>query len=121
MSETIKPKRGGKRVGAGRPRGAKAKKAKLRASVEALTGGTMPLDVMLEAMMKARKANDLEAAAEYAAKAAPYLHPRLAMTQHSGDQDSPVVVTGVPTVSLDDVGITDKQLLKFIVSDAEND
>ena len=74
---------------------------------------------MLEAMMSARKANDLQAAAEYAAKAAPYLHPRLQQVQHSGDQDNPLVVTGVPTMSLDDLNITDSQLLKFIASDVE--
>jgi hypothetical protein len=49
---------------------------------KAAKSGLSPLDVMLEAMREAHKAGDLKAAADYAAKVAPYLHPRITTTPH---------------------------------------
>jgi hypothetical protein len=85
--------RGGKREGAGRKAG--AANAKTRAIADtAATQGLMPLEVILKAMREAQAGGDTKAAADYAAKAAPYCHPRL-----SG-------------VSLDLSGISNEQLLE---------
>lgn len=68
-----------------------------RIAEEALTSGVSPLDYMLEIL---RDVNQPSAARFAAAKeAAPYVHPRLAAVQHSGDKENPlalVVTSGVP-------------------------
>lgn len=99
-----KRKNGGKRPGAGRPKGAKNKKT-TEVIAKATSQGVMPLDVMLHNMRKAHgaaeeiekkiAAGDAEAVArkdellllrgeaETCAKdAAPYLHPRLSSIEH---------------------------------------
>ena len=61
-----------------------------------------PLAVMLKAMKLAWDQKDYAAAANFAKDAAPYLHPRLANVQHSGDADNPLafeVVSGVTRIS----------------------
>ena len=79
--------RGGARIGAGRPKGALAKRS-ARAVRKAEAAGAMPREVMLEAMRYhydlalktplADRGPHLDAAADIAVRAAPYLHPRLA-------------------------------------------
>ena len=80
--------RGGKRPGAGRPRGAISKST--RAILEAVAaGGEMPVEYMLRIMRDPR-----EPAArrdEMAKAAAPYLHPKMQATAPSIDDGSPVV------------------------------
>src|SRR5215469_8114475 len=73
--------RGGKRPGAGRPRGAISKST--RAILEAAAGGEMPVEHMLRIMRDPR-----EPAArrdEMAKAAAPFLHPRMQPTAPSMD------------------------------------
>jgi len=52
--------------------------------------GITPLEVMLGAMRDAWEKGDKAQAANFAKDAAPYLHPRLANVQHSGDAENPV-------------------------------
>ena len=79
--------RGGKRPGAGRPRGAISKST--RAILEATAaGGEMPIEYMLRIMRDPR-----EPAArrdEMAKAAAPFLHPRMQPTAPSTDDGLPV-------------------------------
>lgn len=74
--------RGGKRNGAGRKPGSINKAAK-EAREKAAATGELPLDYMLRIMRddeteKARRDH-------MAAASAPYVHPRLAAVEHSGD------------------------------------
>ncbi|MBK8526854.1 MAG: hypothetical protein IPL57_07060 [Rubrivivax sp.] len=68
----------------GRKTGGRAKGTPNRRTAEAkalcerlATEGSTPLDVMLTAMRHAAKEGDFEQAVDFAAKAAPYVHPRL--------------------------------------------
>lgn len=66
---------------------------------QATSDGISPLEVMLGAMREAWEKGDREAAANFAKDAAPYVHPKLANVQHSGDHDNPLgvaILTGVP-------------------------
>jgi hypothetical protein len=85
---------GGARPGAGRPKGGLAKK--IQAAIQAAeAGGAMPREVMLAAMRyhyeRALEAPEkergpyLDAAADIAVRAAPYLHPRL-IASSKGDR-----------------------------------
>ncbi len=73
---------GGKRKGAGRPRGSRNKQ-----TIEILTSaeenGLSPVDYMLGIMRDKRCQH--ERRDRMAAAVAPYVHPRLAQVQHSGD------------------------------------
>jgi hypothetical protein len=79
--------RGGKRPGAGRPKGSKGKKTLARGDVarKALAQGVTPLDVLLEAMRDAYEVGGAMAAAVYAKEAAPYVHPKLSSIEGSLD------------------------------------
>lgn len=114
-----------------RPRGAKDKAPRITAARKqaetAAAEGLTPLDVMLRAM---RRSFELAEATEALARdeatpddqrhtllaeaegyygvavsaakdAAPYVHPRLAAVQHSGDADAPVFVMALPTAAED--------------------
>lgn len=78
--------RGGKREGAGRPAGAVTKRSREvadKASAEGLT----PLEYMLDVLRNDQAdPKDRMWAAE---KAAPYIHPKLASVEHTGDPDKP--------------------------------
>lgn len=80
--------RGGKRPGAGRPKGSGTPKKKTNKTNEiaqqAAGEGVLPLQVMLEAMRAEYAVGRLQDAAKIAAIAAPYIHPRLANLAHSG-------------------------------------
>ncbi|HWU63580.1 MAG TPA: hypothetical protein VN112_16295 [Ensifer sp.] len=81
--------RGGKRNGAGRPKGAATLKTQAiadKASAEGLT----PLEVMLRAMREHTEKDEWDKAAAIAKDAAPYMHPRLANLQHTGKGGGPI-------------------------------
>jgi hypothetical protein len=95
--------RGGARPGAGRKKGSVTKATVYRQEMlaRAASEGISPLEVMMTAMRQAWAANDHEKAVEYAVSAAPYVHPRLAAVEHSGNEDKPLaieVVSGVTRV-----------------------
>jgi hypothetical protein len=88
--------RGGKRPGAGRKPGALNKRTQEIAAAATAEGMT-PLEFLLNTMRDPTKeyAQRLTAARD----AAPYVHPRLASVEHSGNQQNPVsfiIATGVP-------------------------
>lgn len=74
--------RGGKREGAGRPKGA-VNKATAARQAEIAASGLTPLDFMLNRMRD--ESMDEEARFEAAKAAAPYVHPRLAATEIKGE------------------------------------
>lgn len=93
--------RGGKRAGAGRPRGAKGKRtiAMRELADKAMGEGITPLELMLTAMRDAWAANDRKTAVAIAVQAAPYVHSKLAAVEQTGNEKQPVIfeiVTGVP-------------------------
>lgn len=86
--------RGGARPGAGRKPGSRDKTTEAIEAMAVFAGrqpeeirpeiaAMSPLEVLLRAMGLEANAGNWTAAAEHAAKAAPYLHPRLASTQLS--------------------------------------
>jgi Family of unknown function (DUF5681) len=73
----------------GKPKGAVSRHARaVRERVDKT--GESPLEVMIEAMRKARDAGDWDNAAKYAAMAAPYVHPRLQAIEHGTKDDTPL-------------------------------
>ncbi len=74
--------RGGARPNAGRPPGVRNRKTveKLRALE---SGGILPLDYLLSVMRDPNA--EFETRLDAAKSAAPYVHPRLAAIEHSGD------------------------------------
>lgn len=94
--------KGGRRQGAGRPKGV-ANKTSREIARRAAEEGITPLEVMVRAM-RARWASalapdgsvvDAKAAAEAAAlakDAAPYMHPRLGSIEHTGPGGGDLVV-----------------------------
>lgn len=90
---------GGKRQGAGRPRGAANQRTRDIAD-KAVAEGITPLEVMLQDMRAKLGANDLSAAADRARDAAPYMHPKLSSVEADVEQHGTTiieVVTGIPT------------------------
>ena len=90
--------RGGKRENAGRKVGmvTEAKRIAVERGLAALGDGPTPLEVMLELMHTAESRDEKLKAA---LGAAPYVHPRLAAVEHSGNAEKPMVmqvVSGVP-------------------------
>lgn len=97
---------GGRREGAGRKKGSHNRASVERQERIASTGQT-PLDVLIEVMRFCRanlamaqqnkEGKDVQriwamVTAKIAADAAPYVHPKLAAIQVSGDPDNPLVV-----------------------------
>lgn len=74
--------RGGKRPGAGRPPGA-VNKATAQRQAEIAASGVTPLEYML-AIMRDEAADEAKRL-DAAKAAAPYVHPRLAAVEHSGE------------------------------------
>jgi hypothetical protein len=70
---------GGKRIGAGRPKGARHKRNN-EVLQKAMAIGVTPLEVMLKAMTDALNKGDMKEAATYAKDAAPYCHAKLQST-----------------------------------------
>lgn len=80
---------GGKRNGAGRPKGTPGRKI-AAATVEAVATGLTPAEVMQKAMEIHYEAKRYDQAAAIAKDLAPYVHPRLAAIQHSGSDGGPL-------------------------------
>jgi hypothetical protein len=80
---------GGKRKGAGRRKGSLTKKTREIAE-KASAEGITPLEVMLGAMRAAWEKQDKDTAARFAKDAAPYVHPRLANVEHTGEDGGPM-------------------------------
>jgi hypothetical protein len=96
QSQSTAPTRGGRRPGAGRKKGSLGKRTQEIAAA-AIADGLTPLDVMLS-IMRSEDAS-MEMRFKAACEAAPYIHPRLAAVQHSGNDDKPLtiqVLTHVP-------------------------
>lgn len=90
--------RGGKREGAGRKRGSVTQATVYRQEMlaKAASEGLSPLEFMLGVLRN--DAASFDDRFEAAKAAAPYVHPRLAAVEHSGNQDKPVaysIVSGV--------------------------
>jgi hypothetical protein len=82
--------RGGKRPGAGRPRGSRAKKTQAIA-IAAMAAGISPLELMLQVMRD--ESVDSMVRLDMAKAAAPYVHARLAATiVATADAETQVVV-----------------------------
>lgn len=81
--------RGGKRVGAGRPRGSKTVKSRAEGNRLARKDRT-PLRVMEHAMNLHFDAGEYDAAAAVAKDMAPYVHARLAAVEVTGKDGSPL-------------------------------
>lgn len=91
-----KGKHGGPRPNSGRRRGSlnvRTQEIVAKAAAE----GLMPLEFMLAVLRDETKT--FEVRFDAAKSAAPYVHPKLAAVEHSGDKDNPVayaIFTGVP-------------------------
>lgn len=83
--------RGGKRPGAGRRKGALTKRTQ-EIAAQACANGVTPLDYMLKVMRD--DAADEKRRDAMAIAAAPFVHPRLAAVEHSGDAENPVHTVG---------------------------
>jgi hypothetical protein len=82
---------GGKREGAGRKPGTTTVKTREIAD-QATREGITPLEIMLKVMRLHYNAEKYDAAADVAARAAPYVHPRLCAIEHGGSVEVEVVV-----------------------------
>lgn len=99
---------GGKRAGAGRPKGSASKKTREIADAAAKAGIT-PLEVILEAMRELYSSGDKVAAAAIAKDAAPYVHPRLSSVELDA------------TVRRDPIDLTDHDLAMIAANDRRNE
>ena len=81
--------RGGRQLGAGRPKGSKNKRT--IALEEAMAaGGELPKGFMLRVMRD--EAQPMPLRADMAKAAAPYFHPRLNAIEHAGEEGGPLIV-----------------------------
>ena len=72
--------RGGKRPGAGRPKGSTNKRSRVTAP-KALATGMTPLDILLDSARRLHTEGDFVNAAAVAARAAPYVHQKFTAMQ----------------------------------------
>lgn len=84
--------KGGKRPGAGRPKGSVNRVTAAQREAAAQTGET-PLEYMLRTMRDGRV--DQKRRDAMAVAAAPYLHPRLAAIEHMGKGGGPIEYSDV--------------------------
>lgn len=82
----------GIKTGGGSRKGRPNKATAARESAIAASGLT-PLEYMLGVMRNKR--NDRDTRLDAAAKAAPYVHPKLASIVHKGDSKQPVIVAAM--------------------------
>ena len=85
---------GGKRAGAGGPKGRASKKRARVLKIAAdyvRTGKITPLEIILSVMEQSWINKDIPAAMSAAEKAAPYIHPKLASTELKGDPQKPLL------------------------------
>jgi hypothetical protein len=64
------------------------------------SGRGEPLEVMLDAMRSHYEAGDLDKAAAFAKDAAPYVHPRIANIEVSGNPDAPIEIRDMTNAEL---------------------
>lgn len=85
--------RGGARPGAGRKKGQlnKLTEERVRHIARAAADGITPLEVLLRSMRSAWDEQRTQDAVAYAIAAAPYVHPRLAAVEHSGETTTNVI------------------------------
>jgi hypothetical protein len=103
--------KGGRREGAGRPRGSRGRRTKEAvAKAEAL--GPTPLEVMLEAMHAARAEGERAEAVDCAKAAAPYLHAKLAPTSPPAPVHEEIDYTVLSDTELDQLEKLYSKLLK---------
>jgi hypothetical protein len=92
--------RGGKRPGAGRPKGTVSPATQRRREIadQALAEGMSPLEIMLKAMRDALGADgqNYAAAFPFAKEAAPYMHAKLASTEVKMDAEVKQTVSAEP-------------------------
>jgi hypothetical protein len=93
---------GGKRPGAGRPRGSKAKKTQ-DIAIAAMAAGITPLEFMLQIMRD--EAVDPLIRMDMAKASAPYMHARLASTEVSGPGGDALV----PIITVEIIKFTDRE------------
>ena len=79
--------KGGKREGAGRKKGSQNKNTAERMAA-LLAGGETPLEYMLRVLRDPE--TEYKRRDDMARGAAPYIHPRLANTEISGDAEKPI-------------------------------
>jgi hypothetical protein len=84
---------GGARPGAGRPKGV-PNRATAKREAEIAASGLTPLDYMLSLLRD--ETLDTETRFEAAKGAAPFVHPRLAAVEHSGEIAQPNVLRAPP-------------------------
>jgi hypothetical protein len=90
---------GGKRVGAGRPKGQRNKKTERQvASVE--KGGITPLDYLLSVMRNEN--NEQAERIDAANKAAPYVHPKLSSVDHKSEDGTMTPPSKIVLEAVDD-------------------
>jgi hypothetical protein len=87
--------RGGKREGAGRKTGSLTKRTQ-EVAAAALASGEMPMDYMLRVMRDPTVEH--ERRDRMAKDVAPYVHPRLATTEHTGKDGGPILVDKIERV-----------------------
>jgi len=89
---------GGKRPGAGRPKGA-LNKVNLAVKQRIADSGMLPLDYLMSVMLdeESTRAERMDAAKA----AAPYIHARLNATTLSGDADKPLTISRIEHVIVD--------------------
>jgi len=98
--------RGGKRQGAGRKKGSLSVRTQEIVAAAAAEGVT-PLEFMLSVLRDPNQTHDERFKA--AIQAAPYMHPRLAAVQHSGDEDNPLTFAVMSSVPRDDADDDDQR------------
>lgn len=81
---------GGKREGAGRPKGTCAPAKRKLLDRIAASPRKLPLEIMLDAMEEAYKAGGAIEAFPLAEKVAPYLHPKMQAVEVSGKDGKPI-------------------------------
>lgn len=89
MTEINQPKsgRGGARPGAGRKKGSATAKTREIAN-KAAESGLTPLEYLISVMQD--ETNERKERVSAAIAAAPYIHPRLAAIEHSGEGGGPI-------------------------------
>jgi hypothetical protein len=104
---------GGARPGAGHPKGSATKRTREIADRAVETGLMTPLEALLAAMQSAIEAGDWDKVTERAAKAAPYVHPRLASVEHGGPDNGPMQAA-VTQMTREEFEETARQILSEI-------
>ena len=92
---------GGRREGAGRPKGS-VNQINLEARKKAVESGMTPLEYLLSIMRDEDSARNERIDAAKAA--APYIHARLNATTLSGDADKPLTISRIEHVIVDPKG-----------------